>query len=90
MEATVTIGEPTTIVCSSNLTGPTIMWLRGIRGETVVSSTSTDHQLLLILNPVNDSIHNEQYVCNVTASDLTSPVTISITVKVQGKFTLHF
>ena len=88
MEATVTIGEPTTIVCSSDLTDPTIMWLRG--RETVVSSTTTDHQLLLILNPVNDSIHNEQYVCKVTASEPTPPATTSITVKVQGKFTLHF
>ena len=88
MELTVAIGEPTTIVCSSDLPHPTIKWLKD--GETVVSSTTTDHQLLLILNPVNDSIHNEQYVCNVTSSDLTTPAIISITVKVQGKCTLHF
>ena len=90
MEATVAIGEPTAIVCSSDLTDPIIMWLSG--GETVVSSTSAGHQLLLMFNPVNDSIHNQQYVCKVTASDPANPATISITVtvKVQGKFTLQF
>ena len=84
MEVTVAIGEPATIVCSSDLTDPSIMWLKD--GETVVSSTSPSHQLLLLFNPVNDSIHNEQYVCNVTSTELTNPTTISITVKVRGKF----
>ena len=62
-EGSLTVGDTATLTCSSDLDVTMIEWLRD--GEVVVSSTATVAEL--VLNQVNDSIHEVEYTCRVTS-----------------------
>lgn len=57
-----TVGQSANITCSYDLAFTSIEWLHG--NATIMSSTTS--QLDLSFNPVNDSIHGNQYICRVT------------------------
>ena len=57
------VGDSATARCSSDTAAARIEWLNN--GVVVESDTSTQ-QLSLVFSPVNDSIHNQVYVCRVT------------------------
>ena len=58
-----TVGENAVITCSSVIQA-SLEWLDN-EGR-VVASVSSQKQLELMFNPVNDSLHNTQYTCRVT------------------------
>ena len=59
-----TVGESASMTCSSDLDVISIEWLYNL--QVVVTSTASELQLLF--NPVNDSIHGQEYTCRITAS----------------------
>ena len=58
-----TIGRPSSAVCTSDTLAARMEWLTN--GVVVASAMSTQSLDLIILL-VNDSIHNEVYICRVT------------------------
>ena len=58
-----TVGESASVTCSSDLDVTSIEWLYNQQ----VVSYSTESELELVFSPVNDSIHGEEYTCQVTA-----------------------
>ena len=58
------VGESATARCISDTPATRIEWLNE-EDEVVLSATSTE-QLDLVFSLVNDSIHDRNYVCNVT------------------------
>ena len=59
------IGESATASCESDTPATRIEWLRD--GVVVESGNTTGIQELdLMFSPVNDSIHNQVYLCRVT------------------------
>jgi len=58
-----TVGDNATLTCSSDLDVNMVEWL--YNGQVVVSSSGP--QADLMFTPVNDSIHNTQYICRVTS-----------------------
>lgn len=63
-ESVFTIGEPASMTCSSDLDATSIEWLYNHQ----IVSYSNNSELELLFNPVNDSIHGEEYTCRVTTS----------------------
>ena len=61
-EVPVPLGTSTAISCRFDMDFITLEWMHN--GEIV--ATAVGQQVDLILNPVNDSIHNEQYSCKAT------------------------
>ena len=57
------VGASATATCFSDASATRMEWLHN--GVVVASDTSTQ-QLNLVFSPVNDSIHNQVYVCRVT------------------------
>ena len=57
-----TVGESASLTCSSDLSVVSIEWLHNFQ----VLSTSTASELSLNFNPVNDSIHGNEYTCRIT------------------------
>jgi len=57
------VGDNATLTCSSDLDVNMVEWL--YNGQVVVSSSGP--QADLVFTPVNDSIHNTQYICRVTS-----------------------
>ena len=76
------VGQPAIAACRSVTPATRIDWLRN--GEVVASIASTSIQELdLVFSPVNDSIHNQVYVCRVTRDSRT--VSQNFTVQVNGE-----
>ena len=74
------VGGSATITCSTDLNVTSIEWLDS--GDIVVESdTSGQQQLNLEFSPVNDSIHNAQYTCRITANGVVSERNITVTVQ---------
>ena len=81
------LGQSATASCKSDAPALRIEWLRD--GVVVNSSTSIRIQELeLIFFPVNDSIHNQIYVCKVTkdgGNGMQVTVLQNFTVNIDGK-----
>ena len=76
------VGQSATATCRSITPATRMEWLRN--GEVVASAASTGIQELeLVFSPVNDSIHNQVYVCRVTRNSGT--VAQNFTVQVNGE-----
>ena len=61
-------------------------WLRLLRdGDVVVSAQSITQRLDLLFDTVNDSIHDEIYICRVTRND-NDTIEQNFTVSVEGEF----
>lgn len=58
-----TVGQTASFSCSSDLDVNSVEWLHG---HQVVLNTTNDH-LDLSFSPVNDTIHNQNYICRVTS-----------------------
>ena len=61
-----TVDSAATLSCSDSAAS-SIEWLDSMR--RVVEMTTSQQQLDLTFNPVNDSIHNTGYSCRVTRRD---------------------
>ena len=59
-----TLGESASISCSSDLDVVSIKWLH----NNIVVRYSSESELQLIFDSVNDTIHNEEFICRVTSS----------------------
>ena len=85
------VGQSATTSCISDAPATRIEWL--IDEVVVESATSNGIQELdLVFSPVNDSIHNQVYVCRVTRDGRDGmPVTAmqNFTVNVKGKMMLQ-
>ena len=82
------VGGSATVRCSSDNLAARMDWLRN--EIVVVSAFSTQH-LDLVFSPVNDSIHNQVYVCMVTRSggNGMAPTAVqNFTVNVDGRHCL--
>ena len=81
------IGKSATASCKSDAPATRIEWLRD--GVVVESATFTGIQELdLVFSPVNDSIHNQVYVCRVMRvreDGMTVTAMQNFTVNVDGK-----
>ena len=75
------VGQSATARCKSDTPATLIEWLND--GVVVESATSTQ-QLDLVFSLVNDSIHNQVYICRVTREG-EIPATQNFSVKVDGK-----
>ena len=58
-----TLGESASIFCSSDLDVVSTKWLH----NNLVVGFSSESLLELVFDSVNDSIHNEEYICQVTS-----------------------
>ena len=80
------IGQSATASCKSDAPATMIEWLRD--GMVVESDAFTGIQELdLVFSPVNDSIHNQIYVCRVTRdgeNGMTVTAVQNFTVNVDG------
>ena len=81
------VGQSVTASCKSDTPATRIEWLRD---EVVVESDNTAgiQELDLVFSPVNDTIHNQVYVCRVTRGKDGMPPEIAVqnfTVNVDGK-----
>ena len=75
------VGKSATARCRSETTATRIEWLND--GEVIESAMSTQ-ELNIVFPLVNDSIHNEVYLCRVTREgEMTA--TQNFTVNVNGK-----
>ena len=72
------VGETATITCAFALKVTSIKWL--LKDDIVREDTSGQQQLNLTFSPVNDSIHNLQYICRVTTNgtEYDYPVTVTV------------
>ena len=75
------VGQSATARCRSDTLATLMEWLTN--GLVVESATSTQ-QLDLVVTQVNDSIHNQVYICRVTREGEMLAIQ-SFTVKVDGK-----
>ena len=81
------VGESATASCKSDTPASRIEWLRD--GVVVESAAFGGIQELhLMFSPVNDSIHNQVYVCRITRdgeNGMQATAVQSFTVNVDGK-----
>ena len=76
------VGRSATATCRSVTPATRMEWLRN--GDMVASVASASIQVLdLVFSLVNDSIHNQVYVCRVTRDSGT--VSQNFTVQVNGE-----
>ena len=82
-----TVGQSVTASCKSDTPAIRIEWLRdGVVVES--NNTAGIQELDLVFSPVNDTIHNQVYVCRVTRGKDGMPPEIAVqnfTVNVDGK-----
>ena len=76
------VGESATARCISDTPAIRIEWLN--EENVLITSTTSAQQLDLVFSLVNDSIHNQVYVCRVTGHGGVI-TTQNITVHVTGK-----
>ena len=58
-----TLGESASISCSSDLDVVSTKWLH----NNIVVGFSSESELELVFDSVNDSIHNEEFICRITS-----------------------
>jgi hypothetical protein len=75
------VGDSAAASCNSDNQAIRMEWLRN---GTVVAAAVSTQQLDLEFSPVNDSIHNQVYVCRVTREGDVQ-VEQSFNVRVDGK-----
>ena len=80
------VGEGATARCFSDVLASRIEWLNN--GVVMASATSSTQQLDLVFSLVNDSIHNQVFICRVTGMDL-EELRQNFTVKVNGRLSMH-
>ena len=90
LEQPLTVGETASVVCASILRVSSIQWL--FDDEIVKEDTSGLQELDLTFSPVNDSIHNRQYICKVTADGTTYsyPITVMVEGAMLNLVDIHF
>ena len=76
------VGDSATATCKSDTPATRIEWIT--IGEEVIESAMSTQELDLVFSPVNDSIHNEVYLCRVTREGGMT-ATQNFTVNVDGK-----
>ena len=76
-----TVGENASLTCTSDLSISSIEWLHNFQ---VVNSSSSLPELELNFNPVNDSIHGNEYTCRVTSPYGVQEQTVQLVV--QSKY----
>lgn len=64
-DTNVTVGEVATISCYSDLTVERVEWIFG--GDVVMSSNDSQH-VDLVFSPVQEFLHNREYVCRAVTS----------------------
>lgn len=76
-DSNVTVGENTTISCYSDLTVERVEWI--FDGDVVVTSNDSQH-LDLVFSPVQEFLHNREYVCKGVTSygTLERRITVSV------------
>ena len=70
-------------MCVSDVPATMIEWLSG--EDVLMTSSRTTQQLDLVFSLVNDSIHNQVYVCRVTRLEDGMVATQNFTANVVGK-----
>ena len=75
------VGQSANARCKSDTPATMIEWLND---ELAVASATSTQQLDLVFSQVNDSIHNQVYICRVTREGGMT-ATQNFTVKVDGK-----
>ena len=73
------VGETAIITCASALKVTSMQWL--LKDDIVREDTSGQQQLHLTFSPVNDSIHNLQYICRVTTNGTEYDYQVNMTVE---------
>ena len=84
-----TVGQSVTASCKSDTPATRIAWLRdGVEAES--DNTPGIQELDLAFSPVNDSIHNQVYVCRVTRrkDGMTVTAMQNFTVNVDGNIVI--
>ena len=79
------VGSSAMARCSSDNLAARMEWLNN---EVVVASAISTQQLNLMFSPVNDSIHNQVYVCRVTRDGENGMLVTAVqnfTANVDGK-----
>jgi len=76
-----TVGENSTILCNSDVVVQRLEW---VFANTVVASSSSSQQLELVFRPVEEFLHNREYVCRAVTASGTLENTITLTV--ESKF----
>ena len=62
------VGMSATLTCTSDVSADKIEWLDNDR--RVVARVTFSDRFDLTFNPVNDSLHNSVYTCQVTRGDV--------------------
>ena len=81
------VGQRVTARCSSDVLATRMEWLTN---GVVVESANSTQQLNLLFSLVNDSIHNQVYICSVTRKVDRVTATQNFTVNVDGKMINFF
>ena len=79
------VGSSANISCRSDTPTEEMEWLRD--GDVVVAAQPRTHRLDLVFDIVNDSIHDEVYVCRVTRN-ATDTAEQNFTVSVEGELSI--
>ena len=79
------VGRTSTLTCSSDLDVTMTEWLYNVG----VVQSSTGPQTQLLFNPVNDTIHNRLYTCQVTSPYGVQQQTIIITAEGGVSFNIY-
>ena len=82
-----TIGYPATVRCRSDNHATNIEWLTS--NGMILESQPLTQQLDLVFSPVNESIHNNTYICKVYRNSGVQYAEENITVRVEGKKSLN-
>ena len=77
-DSTLIVGESAVINCTSTIAVEELLWL----DEQVLVNSSSDTTATLMLDPVNDSIHNKTFTCRAVRM---GTVEKQIKVNVSGK-----
>ena len=78
------VGQSATALCRSDTPATRIEWLSTANGVEEIESALSTQQLNLVFSLVNDSIHNEVYLCRVIREGGMIATQI-LTVNVDGK-----
>jgi hypothetical protein len=79
--STFTIGESAEIHCTTEIIVENLLWLD--QEENIIVSSSQSREVILELNPLNDSIHGKTFICR--AKQPMGMIEKHITINVSGK-----
>lgn len=79
-DSNVTVGENSTISCYSDLTVERVEWI--FDGDVIVTSNNSQ-RVDLVFSPVQEFLHNREYVCKAVTSYgiLERRITVSVNSK---------